>query len=42
MPRKDGTGPKGQGQKKSNAGTPTPKKDGSGQRKGQGSKGRSK
>ena len=30
MPRKDGTGPSGNGPKKVNQGVPTPRKDGSG------------
>jgi hypothetical protein len=38
MPRKDGTGPDGNGPKRTNKGTPTPKRigGGSGRRSGQG------
>ena len=38
MPRKDGTGPDGNGPKKDNKGTPTPRRDGSGGGRGGGNK----
>lgn len=36
MPRKDGTGPDGKGPKKLNKGVPTPRRDGTGVRNGNG------
>lgn len=36
MPRKDGTGPNGNGPKKVNKGVPAPRKDGTGPRSGGG------